>query len=41
LKLPKGWQYRVRTLSEDLVVRSTGKAHVLQDDLKNSYQLME
>ncbi len=41
LKLPKGWQYRVRTLSADLIVSSTGQAHVLQDDLKNSYQLMQ
>jgi hypothetical protein len=41
LKLPKGWQYRVRKLDEDLAVRNSGgKAHVLQDDLQNSYQLM-
>ncbi len=39
LTLPKGWQYRVRQLSEPLIVRNTGsKAYVLQDDLKNSYQ---
>ena len=39
LTLPKGWQYRVRQLSEPLMVRNTGsKAYVLQDDLKNSYQ---
>ena len=39
LTLPKGWQYRVRKLSEPLIVRNTGsKAYVLQDDLRNSYQ---
>ena len=40
LKLLKGWQYRVRRLDADLVVRnSDGQAHVIQDDLQNSYQL--
>ena len=39
LALPKGWRYRVRKLSEPLIVRNNGlKAYVLQDDLKNSYQ---
>jgi haloalkane dehalogenase len=39
LKLPKGWQYRVRKLENDLVVRNGGTtAHVLQDELKNTYQ---
>lgn len=39
LTLPKGWQYRVRQLSEPLIVRNTGsKAYVLQDDFRNSYQ---
>lgn len=39
LTLPKGWQYRVRQLSETLIVRNTGsKAHVLQDNFRNSYQ---
>jgi haloalkane dehalogenase len=42
LKLPKGWQYRVRKVDEDLVVRNAnGKAHVVQDGLRNSYQLMQ
>jgi haloalkane dehalogenase len=42
LKLPNGWEYRVRKLEEDLVVRnSDGKAHVVQDDLRNSYELMQ
>jgi haloalkane dehalogenase len=41
LKLPKGWQYRVRRVDDDLVVRNAaGKAHVIQDDFRNSYQLM-
>jgi hypothetical protein len=41
LKLPKGWQYRVRKVDDDLVVRNAaGKAQVIQDDFRNSYQLM-
>jgi haloalkane dehalogenase len=41
LKLPKGWQYRVRKLDQDLVVRNAGgNAYVLQDELKNTYQRM-
>ena len=42
LKLPHGWEYRVRKLHEDMVVRNAGgKARVVQDDLRNSYQLVE
>jgi haloalkane dehalogenase len=42
LKLPNGWEYQVRKLEEDLVVRnSDGKAHVVQDDLRNSYELVQ
>ena len=42
LKLPKGWQYRTRKVDQDLVVRNSGdKAHVVQDDLQNSYQMMQ
>jgi haloalkane dehalogenase len=42
LKLPKGWQYRVRKLDDDLVVRNSGtQAHVLQDELRNTYQLAQ
>lgn len=42
LKLPHGWEYRVRKLHEDMVVRNLGgKAHVVQDDLRNTYQLVE
>lgn len=38
LKLPRGWQYRVVTPKEDLVLTTSGTATVLQDDLLNSYQ---
>jgi haloalkane dehalogenase len=42
LKLPKGWQYRIRKLDDDLVVRNSGtQAHVVQDDLRNTYQLVQ
>jgi hypothetical protein len=42
LKLPKGWKYEVKKVDEDLVVRNAaGKAHVIQDDLRNSYQLIQ
>lgn len=39
LMLPKGWSYRVRTLSSDLHLSTTnGQAHVVQDDLQDTYQ---
>ncbi len=39
LKLPPGWKYRTRMLDEDLVIQNVGgKAYVIQDDLKNTYQ---
>jgi hypothetical protein len=38
LKLPQGWQYRSRALEQDLVARSTGEAHIIQDELQNTYQ---
>ena len=39
LKLPPGWKYRARTLDEDLVIQNVGgKAYVIQDNLKNTYQ---
>lgn len=38
LKLPRGWQYRVETPKEDLVLTTSGTATVLQDNLLNSYQ---
>lgn len=37
---PEGWRYETRTLTEPLVVDTTGRdAHVLQDDLTNTYSL--
>jgi hypothetical protein len=42
LILPSGWRYVVRHLSEDLTVRTNGsKAHILQDDLRNTYQRLD
>ena len=42
LKLPQGWQYRVRKLDQDMVVRNSGtEAYVLQDELRNSYQRLQ
>lgn len=39
LALPKGWTYRTRVLDADLHVRTSGgQAHVVQDDLDNTYQ---
>ena len=38
LKLPPGWKYRAKVLDEDLGVSAIdGLAHVLQDDLENTY----
>lgn len=40
LTLPAGWTYSSRTLTEPLrVVTTDAPAHVLQDDLQNSYSL--
>ncbi len=40
LNLPDGWRYETRTLTTPLVVDTTGRtAHVLQDELTNSYSL--
>ncbi len=38
LKLPAGWSYAVETLAQDLFLKATGKATVVQDELKNTYQ---
>jgi hypothetical protein len=38
LKLPQGWQYRVRTLEDDLVVPARGNAHIVFDEFENNYQ---
>ena len=40
LHLPEGWRYETRTLTEPLVVDTTETvAHVLQDDLTNTYSM--
>lgn len=38
LKLPAGWTYKSRLLDQDLSLLANGIAHVLQDNLANSYQ---
>ena len=38
LKPPKGWQYRGRTLTADLIAQARGEAHIIQDELQNTYQ---
>ncbi len=38
LTLPEGWTYEARTLDDNLVLTAKGKAIVLQDDLRNTYQ---
>ena len=38
LQLSQGWQYRVRTLEEDLVVPARGDAHIVFDEFENNYQ---
>lgn len=38
LKLPKGWTYAERVPQTDLLLSAGGKATVIQDDFKNTYQ---
>ncbi len=38
LQLAQGWQYRVRTLEEDLRVGAQGDAHIVFDEYENNYQ---
>ncbi|MFF3457179.1 hypothetical protein ACFYXH_23235 [Streptomyces sp. NPDC002730] len=41
LRLPQGWRYRVHTPENDLLVRTVeGDAHVVQDELENTYMLL-
>ncbi|MFF3326294.1 hypothetical protein [Streptomyces sp. NPDC002889] len=41
LQLPQGWQYQVHVPEDDLVVRTVaGDAHVVQDELENTYMLL-
>jgi hypothetical protein len=39
LTLGDGWQFRIRTLDEDLAVSLDGKVKVVMDDFKNVYNL--
>jgi len=41
LKLPKGWVFQSELLDHDLVLTANGVAHLVQDDLSNSYQRIE
>jgi haloalkane dehalogenase len=41
LRLLKGWKYQVRNLETNLKMKSSGKAYVVQDDLKDTYQRMD
>ena len=42
LKLPAGWRYQVRVPEEGYALRTVGgAAHVLQDDLMNTYQRVD
>ncbi|AYV26397.1 hypothetical protein EES41_06640 [Streptomyces sp. ADI95-16] len=38
LSPPAGWEYRVRTLEEDLLVGARGDAHIVLDEFENNYQ---
>jgi hypothetical protein len=38
LQLPEGWQYRVRTLDQDLLVGAHGDAHIVFDEFEDNYQ---
>ena len=39
LKLPKGWDYRVRRLKKDLTLTAAGQTQVVNDQLYNTYQI--
>src|SRR5215212_2532159 len=41
LRLPPGWRYRVRQLSEAWSLQVDGEARVVQDELENTYQRVE
>jgi hypothetical protein len=41
LKLPDGWRYEVMTPKEDLVLGAKGEAVIVQDDLDDTYQLID
>ncbi len=38
LKLAEGWKFRVKVLDRDLTIKAiNGLAHIVQDDLENTY----
>jgi hypothetical protein len=41
LKLPDGWRYEVMTPDKDLVLGAKGEAVIVQDDLEDTYQLID
>lgn len=41
LKLPEGWKFSAVTPATDLVLKVEGKAVVVQDNLKNTYQKVQ
>jgi hypothetical protein len=38
LNLPKGWQFKAKTLDRDLAMTTNGLAHIVPDNLENMYQ---
>jgi hypothetical protein len=38
LKLPAGWRFKAKTLDRDLIITTTGLAHIVPDNLENMYQ---
>ncbi len=38
LDLPRGWSYASRVLEEEMRLTASGEAHLIQDELQNSYQ---
>lgn len=41
LALPDGWRFEVRRLAQDLTLSTVGQTTVLQDELENTYQLID
>ena len=38
-KMPKGWVYRTRVLKKDLTLTASGTTQVVNDQLRNTYQV--
>lgn len=38
LALPDGWEYKAKTLDQDLTITTNGLANIVPDDLANMYQ---